>query len=105
FRRLVTDGHVDRLIPRYAICVFLSFTLSQGGMAKHHITKKEPGWRGGIVVNGIGAFLSAVVCIIIAVTKFTGGAWAIIILIPVLVTMLMRLNKQYLTEESVLEED
>ncbi len=105
FILLVTDAQVDRLIPLYAIGVFLSFTLSQSGMAKHHVTKKEPGWKGGLFVNGIGAFLSGVVCIIIAVTKFTHGAWAIIILIPILVALLMRLNKQYLTEEAVLEED
>ncbi len=105
FLLLVTDAQVDRLIPLYAIGVFLSFTLSQAGMAKHHITKKEQGWRGGLVVNGIGAFLSFVVLVIIAVTKFTHGAWAIIVLIPILVAALMRLNKQYLTEEAVLEKD
>jgi amino acid transporter len=100
---VITDAQVDRLIPLYAIGVFLSFTLSQAGMAKHHVTKKEPGWRGGLVVNGIGAGLSAIVCLIIAVTKFTHGAWAIIVLIPILVTVLMRLNRQYLSEERVLE--
>ncbi len=105
FILLVTDAEVSRLIPLYAIGVFLSFTLSQSGMAKHHVTKKEPGWKGGLFVNGMGAFLSGVVCLVIAVTKFKGGAWAIIILIPVLVALLMRLNKQYLTEEAVLEED
>ena len=105
FLLLVTDAEVDRLIPLYAIGVFLSFTLSQAGMAKHHIKKKEPGWRGGLLVNGIGAFLSFVVLMIIAVTKFTHGAWAIIVLIPILVAVLMRLNKQYLTEEAVLEKD
>jgi amino acid transporter len=102
---LVTDAQVDRLIPLYAIGVFLSFTLSQGGMAKHHVTRKEPGWKGGLVVNGIGAVLSAVVCAIIAVTKFTHGAWAIIVLIPVLVALLMRLNRQYVTEAEALAND
>jgi amino acid transporter len=101
---VITDAQVDRLIPLYAIGVFLSFTLSQAGMAKHHVTTKESGWRGGLVVNGIGAGLSAIVCLIIAVTKFTHGAWAIIVLIPILVTVLMRLNRQYLREEQILEE-
>ena len=105
FLLLVTDAEVDRLIPLYAIGVFLSFTLSQAGMAKHHVTKKEPGWRGGLFVNGVGALLSFVVLLIIAVTKFTHGAWAIIVLIPILVAVLMRLNRQYLTEEEVLEHD
>jgi amino acid transporter len=102
---IVTDAQVDKLIPLYAIGVFLSFTLSQSGMAKHHVTKKEPRWQVGLVINSIGAGLSAVVCLVIAATKFAQGAWVIIILIPCLVMLLMRLNKQYLTEEEVLEED
>jgi len=105
FLLLITDAEVSRLIPLYAVGVFLSFTLSQSGMAKHHVTKKEPGWRSGIVINGIGAFLSAVVCIVIAVTKFVDGAWAIIILVPVLVALLMRLNEQYESEAELLAED
>ena len=58
---VVTDAKVDKLIGLYAIGVFTSFTLSQSGMAKHHITHKEPGWRTGLFINGIGAFLSFVV--------------------------------------------
>ena len=67
---IVTGAKVDRLIPLYAIGVFTSFTLSQAGMAKHHIREKEQGWRWGLFVNGMGAVLSLVVDIIIAVTKF-----------------------------------
>ena len=51
---LATDAKVDRLIPLYAIGVFTSFTMSQAGMAKHHLTHKEPGWRKGFFVNGFG---------------------------------------------------
>ena len=58
---IVTGAKVDRLIPLYAIGVFTCFTLSQAGMAKHHLTHKEPGWRTGLFVNGIGAVLSLVV--------------------------------------------
>jgi amino acid transporter len=105
FLLIVTGAKVDRLIPLYAIGVFLSFTLSQSGMAKHHIRLKEPKWRTGLFINGMGAFLSAVVCIIIAVTKFTHGAWAIIVLIPILVVLLFRLNRQYEDEEERLVQD
>jgi amino acid transporter len=105
FLLVITNAQVDRLIPLYAIGVFLSFTLSQAGMAKHHVTHKEPRWRTGLVINGSGALISAIVCTVIAVTKFTGGAWAIIILVPVLVAALMRLNRQYLAEGEVLERD
>ncbi|MFN8040886.1 MAG: amino acid permease [Acidimicrobiales bacterium] len=99
---LVTDAQVDRLIPLYAIGVFLSFTLSQAGMSKHHVTKKEPGWRRGLVINAAGAVVSGVVCVVIAATKFTQGAWFIILLVPFLVWVLMRLNRQYESEEEVL---
>src|SRR5205085_8245363 len=71
---IVSGAKVDNLIGLYAIGVFTSFTLSQGGMAKHHITHKEPGWRTGLFVNGMGALLSLIVDIIIGITKFTRGA-------------------------------
>src|SRR6185369_14373789 len=102
---IVTDAKVDRLIPLYAIGVFTSFTLSQAGMAKHHIVEKEQGWRTGLLVNGIGALLSFVVDIIIAITKFTHGAWVIVVLVPVMVAGLVRLNRQYEREDTALVHD
>jgi amino acid transporter len=102
---VVTDAKVDRLIPLYAIGVFTSFTLSQAGMAKHHLTHKEEGWRFGLFVNLTGAVLSFLVLLIIAVTKFTHGAWVIIVLVPVMVAALVRLNRQYEAEAAELEED
>jgi amino acid transporter len=102
---IVTNAKVDRLIPLYAIGVFTSFTLSQAGMAKHHLTHREPHWRIGLLINGIGAFLSLTVCIIIAITKFTHGAWFIIVLIPIMVAGLIRLNRQYEDELEELKHD
>jgi amino acid transporter len=102
---VVTDAKVDRLIPLYAIGVFTSFTMSQSGMAKHHKTHKEPGWRRGIVINGTGAVLSLIVDIIILITKFTAGAWVICLLVPIMVYGLTRLNKQYEAEAEELEQD
>src|SRR5438874_2097024 len=102
---VVTGAKVDRLIPLYAIGVFTSFTLSQAGMAKHHITRKEPGWRRGLFVNGTGAVLSLIVDVIVAVTKFMHGAWVIIIVVPVMVALLVRLNRQYESESAQLEYD
>src|SRR5262245_6299983 len=100
-----TGAKVDRLIPLYAIGVFTSFTLSQAGMARHHLTHKEPHWRRGIVINGIGAVLSGIVDVIIAVTKFTHGAWIVIVLVPVMVVFLVRLARQYATEDTELAQD
>ena len=100
---VLTGAKVDRLIPLYAIGVFTSFTLSQAGMAKHHITQKEPGWRWGLFVNATGAALSFVVDIVIAATKFTHGAWLIVVLVPVMVVFLVRLARQYEGEDRQLE--
>jgi hypothetical protein len=74
-------------------------------MARHHLTKRQPGWRGGLVVNGIGAVLSGIVLVIFSVAKFTEGAWIIIVLVPILVVVLYRLNKQYAAEDQELERD
>jgi Amino acid permease len=102
---VITGAEVTRLIPLYAIGVFTGFTLSQSGMTKHHWRKREPGWRKGIAINGFGAFLSAVVTLVIAFTKFRDGAWAILIILPLLVVVFLRLNRQYVREAELLEAD
>ena len=89
---------VSHLIPLYAIGVFTSFTLSQAGMAKRHIRLKEPGWRLGLVINGSGAIATGLVTVVIAITKFAHGAWAVMLLVPLLVAVLVRLNRQYESE-------
>ncbi|CAN5410423.1 APC family permease [soil metagenome] len=102
---LLTGARVEALIPLYAVGVFLSFTLSQSAMTKHHFRTKEAGWKTGLAINGFGAALSALVCVIIAVTKFLDGAWIIIVLLPAIVALLLRLNRQYRQEEVELERD
>jgi amino acid transporter len=100
---LLTGAKVDRLIPLYAIGVFTSFTLSQAGMARHHLREKEQGWRRGLIINGSGAVLTAVVDVVIAITKFTHGAWVVVVLVPIMVVFLVRLAHQYETEAEQLE--
>ncbi len=102
---LGTGAQVSRLIPLYAIGVFTSFTLSQAGMTKHHIRLKEQGWKVGVLINGIGAALSFVVLIIVAGMKFTEGAWVILVLVPIMVVGLVRLNKAYEAETVELHSD
>jgi hypothetical protein len=99
---IATDAKVDRLIPLYAIGVFTSFTLSQAGMAKHHIREKEQGWRWGLFINGTGAIMTAVITAVIAIFKFTHGAWVIVVFVPVMVVFLVRLAKQYEREDHAL---
>jgi amino acid transporter len=102
---IATGAEVTALIPLYAIGVFTGFTLSQAGMTKHHIRLKHPGWQKGLAINGIGAVLSAVVAVVIAVTKFADGAWVILVLLPIMVMLLLRLNGQYQREAEELEHD
>src|SRR3954469_5554295 len=98
------QADVTHLIPLYAIGVFTSFTLSQAGMSVRHVRLKEDGWRVGLAINATGAVVTGVVTVVIAITKFTHGAWAIMILVPVLVFLLVRLNHQYESEKEQLSE-
>jgi amino acid transporter len=100
---VLTGGSVDALVPFYAIGVFTGFSMAGYGMAKHYRTHREPGWRPKMAVNLSAGILSTVVVGIFAVAKFTEGAWLIVVVFPILVFFLMRLNRQYRAEASVLE--
>jgi amino acid transporter len=100
---IIFQADVTHLIPLYAIGVFTSFTLSQAGMAKRHLRLHEQGWKLGLFVNGLGAITTGVVTVVIGVFKFTGGAWFIMILVPVMVVLLVRLNHAYESESAELE--
>jgi amino acid transporter len=101
---LVTNAAVTRLIPLYAIGVFVGFTLSQAGMTKHHLRLKEPGWKTSLLLNGVGALISAFVVVVVLITRFE-DAWIMLVAMPVFVVMLLRLNRQYAHEERLLEHD
>ncbi len=102
---VITNAQVDNLIPLYAIGVFTGFTIAGAGMVKYHLTHKEPQWQRRAVINGTAGVLSAIVDLIIAVTKFKQGAWVVIILLPLGVLALLRLHRQYVEEDIQLEED
>ncbi|PYM86080.1 MAG: amino acid permease [Candidatus Rokuibacteriota bacterium] len=88
-------GDTHALIPLYAVGVFISFTLSQAGMVRHWHRERGPGWRWRLLINGTGALLTGVVTIVIAVTKFTHGAWIVVLLVPILVLMFQTVNRHY----------
>ncbi|WP_406816910.1 APC family permease [Mycobacterium sp. M23085] len=100
---VITGGSVDALVPFYAIGVFTGFSMAGYGMTKHYLTKRGPGWRRSVVINMSAGILSTIVVGIFAVAKFTEGAWLIVVVFPLLVLALMRLNRQYRAEASVLE--
>ena len=100
---IVTGGSVDAVVPLFAMGVFTGFSMAGYGMTKHYLTHREPGWRRRVVVNLSAAILSTIVVLIFAVAKFTEGAWLVVVVFPILVFGLMRLNRQYRAENSVLE--
>jgi hypothetical protein len=100
---LVTGGSVDAIVPLFAMGVFTGFSMAGYGMTKHHLTHREPGWRRKLVINLSAGILSTIVVGIFAVAKFTEGAWLVVVVMPLLVFALMRLNRQYRAEAAVLE--
>lgn len=119
-------GDTNRLIPLYAVGVFLSFTLSQGGMVRHwwkaaraaksvsvpnpeeaignareheeraKVLREAAHWKKSIVVNGLGTVATLIVLIVLVLTKFMHGAWIVVVLIPLLVGLFRLIHSHYL---------
>src|SRR6266478_4982787 len=94
---IVFKGDTTRLISLYAVGVFLSFTLSQGGMVRHwwRLRREQKGWQRSLAINGLGALTTLVVALVIASTKFLEGAWIVVVLIPLLVLMFLGIGYHY----------
>ena len=88
-------GRVEALIPLYAIGVFTAFTLSQAGMVRHWYKERGPGWRRSAFLNGLGATTTAIVVAIFAIAKFALGAWIILLVVPILVMLMLFVQRQY----------
>ena len=111
FLIFIFKASVTALIPLWAVGVFLSFTLSQAGMARHwwknrllahkYISEEalvhpyDPGWRWKLAINGLGAITTAIVTLIFAITKFADGAWIIVLLLPTIVMNFFAVNRHY----------
>ena len=98
---VVFKGDTTLLINLYAVGVFISFTLSQGGMVRHwwHLRNAQKGWRRSMIINGTGALATFLVAMIIATTKFMEGAWVVVLLIPLLVLMFQGIRGHYMHVE------
>ncbi len=92
---VIYDAQVTRLIPLYAVGVFIAFTLSQAGMVKHWYQSREPGWRGSIALNGIGVVATGIVAVIIGATKFLPGAWISLVMIALIVGLFTLIRRHY----------
>lgn len=102
---VIFGGITTRLIPLYAVGVFTSFTLAQSGMVRRWLAHKTGRWRTKLAINGLGAIVTAVVTVVIGVTKFIGGAWVILILVPVLIYLFRSINKHYMDVRAQLDFD
>ncbi len=100
---LVTGANLDSLVAVYAIGVFTGFTLAGAGMVRFHLRHRTPGWRRRLATNGFASALSGIVVVIFAVTKFTQGAWVVVVVAPILVAVLIRLHHVYTVERAELE--
>jgi amino acid transporter len=98
---VVTGASVDRLVAVYAIGVFTSFTMTGLGMTRYHLRRGGPWPR--VAINGSAAAISAVVVVIFAVTKFTQGAWVVVVLFPLLVWGLIHTHRSYEAEDQAIE--
>ena len=89
------NASVTALVPLFAVGLFTSFTLSQAGMVVHHWRLREPHWRAGLGVNALGAAATAVVLVVILVSKFTEGAWIPTLVIPVITLAFLGIHRHY----------
>jgi amino acid transporter len=94
---LIWIFHADviSLIHLYVIGVFIAFTLSQAGMVRYWLRRREAGWRKSAIVNGLGAAATGLVAVLVVEAKFTDGAWMVVVAIPVLIGLFLVINRHY----------
>jgi amino acid transporter len=96
FLIILFKGDTHALIPLYAVGVFVSFTCSQTGMVVHHRREKHTGWQQGVAINALGAVVTAIVTIILAVEKFREGAWIVFVISPLLIYLFKTVKHHYI---------
>jgi amino acid transporter len=92
---VVFQGDTHALVPLYAVGVFVSFTLSQSSMVRYWLRMRSPGWPGRALLNGVGAAATGVVMLVIATTKFTHGAWIVVVLLPCQIALFLAIHRHY----------
>jgi amino acid transporter len=92
---IAVRGDTNALIPLFAIGVFIGFTMSQSGLVVHWRRTRPSGWYWRAIINGTGAVVTALATVIFLVTKFVGGAWVVVIAIPLLIVLFNRIERYY----------
>ena len=96
------NAREHHLLPLYAVGVFLGFTLSQTGMVRHWRKLRGSRWALKSVINGAGAITTLVVMTVIIVTKFTHGAWVVVLVLPLMVMVFFNIHRHYIRVKSIL---
>ena len=91
----IYHANVNNLIHLYVVGVFTAFTLSQTGMVRYWLRTRGDGWRWRAVVNGIGAVATCVVTVVVVLTKFTEGAWIVMVAVPLMVAAFYGVRRHY----------
>ncbi|MFJ2866360.1 APC family permease [Kitasatospora sp. NPDC087314] len=90
-----SGGDVNSLVPLFSIGVFVGFTICQVGMVRHWYVRRPDGWHGKAALNGFGALLTGVATVVVTGTKFTEGAWGIVVALPLLVVLFEAVHRSY----------
>ncbi|GHD50289.1 putative amino acid permease [Streptomyces mirabilis] len=94
---IAVNADTHRMIPLFAIGVFIGFTISQIGLVRHWAGQRPHGWLRRAVLNGVGAVLTAVAGVVLLTTKFLEGAWVVVVAIPLLMLLFDRIQRYYTT--------
>lgn len=89
------NGNTQRLVPLFAIGVFIGFTVSQSGLVRHWMRGRPKGWQRRAAINGFGALLTATATIVFLIAKFTEGAWIVVVVVPLLMIVFHRIHGYY----------
>lgn len=92
---VLSDGDTNTLVPLFAIGVFVGFTICQVGMVRHWYGERPRGWRAKAALNGFGALLTGVSAVVVTATKFTEGAWLIVLALPLIVLAFEKIHRAY----------
>ncbi len=92
---IAVGGNTNEMIPLFAIGVFTGFTLSQFGLVVHWWRARPPRWHHRAVINGTGAVMTALATAIFLISKFTEGAWVVVVAVPMFVFLFQRINAYY----------
>ncbi len=96
---VAAGGVTHALIPLYAVGVFIDFTISQAGMMRHWLRTRDPGWQRRLSINAVGCVATAIVAVVVTTVKFFDGAYLVILLIPLLVSLMLFIRREYDEQE------